>query len=575
MHRSGNRRRAAGAAFALLSFGACRGGLTPAVPRPEPASTTAARADSARRDSAGGRIDRPAPTAPRTPARSAPREAPRRAPARAEPRPAVAADAPVLLREFRGVWVATVGNMDWPTSRTASVAEQQAELRALFERAQALKLNAVIFQVRPAGDALYRSAIEPWSEFLTGTQGQAPSPAWDPLQFAIDEAHSRGMELHAWFNPYRAGFVRGKSPAAKTHIRRTNPTLVKKYGSYWWMDPGEAAVRARTVRVVVDVVKRYDVDGIHLDDYFYPYPENDRRGRPLPFPDAASFKKYRAKGGKLSRDDWRRENVNTLVRELDVAIHEAKPHVRFGISPFGIWRPGFPASVRGFDAYDKIYADARKWLREGWVDYFTPQLYWPTTKVGQAYPVLLDWWASENVMQRHLWPGNYSSRAGLPGAAAFPVSDLVEQIRLTRMQPVASGNVHFSMTSFLKNQAGMNDTLMTGPYALPALPPATPWLKATPPPTPAPRVLREDGDTQLRLAVQGRTVPWQWVVRLRTDTAWITMILPGATSRWTVPAGVSPTKVTVSSLNRVGTESTPVSLPIVSGSTTAPTGRIQ
>lgn len=483
------------------------------------------------------------------------------------------AEAPPLPREFRGVWVATVGNMDWPSSRTATPAAQQAELRALFDRAQALKLNAVIFQVRPAADALYKSNLEPWSEFLTGTQGKAPTPSWDPLQFAIEEAHARGMELHAWFNPYRAGFVRGKSPAAAGHIRRTHPSVVKRYGSYWWMDPGEKTVRARTVRVVVDVVKRYDVDGIHLDDYFYPYPENDRRGRAIPFPDRASWRKYQAAGGTMSRDAWRRENVNTLVRELDQAIHAAKPWVRFGISPFGIWRPGFPSTVRGFDAYDKLYADARKWLREGWVDYFTPQLYWSTTKVGQAYPALLDWWASENVRQRHLWPGNFSSRAGMSGASAFPVSDLVEQIRLTRLQPLASGNVHFSMTSFLKNQAGINDTLASGPYATPALPPATPWLQAPPPPVPVPQVVRVSGATHLRLSPQGRLAPWQWIVRLRTDTAWITMIVPGATSRWAIPEGIAATTVTVSALNRVGTESSPVSLPIATGSTSSPAGR--
>ena len=561
----------------------CRGGLTPAVsPAPAPEPVAAIDRPTGNGSSALGTT---AGTATRTPQRTGTRGAPERNSAARGPAvrpapttertavPVVSAEAPPLLREFRGAWVATVGNMDWPSKRTLSVAEQQDELRALFDRAQALRLNAVIFQVRPAADALYRSRIEPWSEFLTGTQGKAPNPAWDPLQFAIDEAHARGMELHAWFNPYRAGFVRGKSPVSSTHIRRTNPSLVKRYGSYWWLDPGEAAVRARTVRVIVDVVKRYDVDGVHLDDYFYPYPETDRRGRALPFPDATSWKKYRAKGGTLSRDEWRRENVNTLVRELDVAIHKSKPHVRFGISPFGIWRPGYPASVRGFDAYEKLYADARKWLREGWVDYFTPQLYWPTTKVGQAYPVLLDWWASENVMQRHLWPGNYSSRAGLPGASAFPVSDLVEQIRLTRLQPLASGNVHFSMTSFLKNQAGMNDTLVVGPYATPALPPATPWLKAPPPPTPAPSVVRRRGGSQLLLTAEGRTSPWQWVVRLRTDTAWVTMVLPGATSQWPIPTGIVPSKITVSALNRVGTESPSVSLPIVSGSTTEPTGR--
>ncbi|GAB1344977.1 hypothetical protein MASR1M101_41040 [Gemmatimonas sp.] len=556
----------------------CRGGLTPAVPLPVESPNLSASSGVPEPSPTGTAAREPATVTANTPQRSTARA---RRPSPASPRPAaatrdlVSADAPPLLREFRGVWVATVSNMDWPSKRTLSVAEQKAELRRLFERAEALKLNAVIFQVRPAADALYKSSIEPWSEFLTGTQGQAPAPSWDPLQFAIEQAHARGIELHAWFNPYRAGFVRGKSPAAANHIRKTHPALIKRYGSYWWMDPGEAAVRARTVRVVVDVVKRYDVDGVHLDDYFYPYPENDRRGRPIPFPDATSWKKYLATGGKLSRDEWRRENVNTLVRELDVAIHAAKPHVRFGISPFGIWRPGFPASVRGFDAYDKLYADARKWLREGWVDYFTPQLYWPTTKVGQAYPVLLDWWASENVRQRHLWPGNYSSRAGLPGASAFPVSDLVEQIRLTRLQPGASGNVHFSMTSFLRNLAGMNDSLLVGPYATWALPPATPWLKDAPPPVPVLRLVRTDTSAQLRLTSQGTSTPWQWLVRLRTDSAWITMVLPGETARWSIPAGMSPTKVTVSALNRVGTEGPPVSLPLVSGSTTAPTGRFQ
>jgi uncharacterized lipoprotein YddW (UPF0748 family) len=346
---------------------------------------------------------------------------------------------------------------------------------------------------------------------------------------------------------------------------------VKRYGSYLWMDPGEPLVRARTLRVVLDVVKRYDVDGIHLDDYFYPYPENDRRGKEIPFDDARSWEKYRAKGGKLTRGDWRRESVNTLVRELHEGIHKEKPWVRFGISPFGIWRPRYPEQIRGFDAYEKLYADARKWLREGWLDYFTPQLYWPTTKREQAYGTLLDWWASENVMERHLWPGNFTSRAGAPGASAFPVSDLLEQIRLTRQQPGATGNVHFSMTSFLKNQAGMNDTLLIGPYAEIALPPASPWLKAPPPPVPALRILQNGGNTQLRLGVSGKGEPWQWLIRLRTDTAWVTMVVPGETERWTVPGALSATTVTVSALNRVGTEGTAVTLPLAS--TSSPSGR--
>lgn len=502
---------------------------------------------------------RPVPTRP----------APARGGARAPEKPTVPTVAPPLAREFRGVWVASVSNMDWPSKRTLTTQQQQDELIALLDRAVALKLNAVIFQVRPAADALYASTIEPWSEYLTGTQGKKPDPYWDPLEFAVREAHARNLELHAWFNPYRARNTDGRSVLASNHIAKTNPSLVKPYGKYLWMDPGEPAVRARTLRVILDVVKRYDIDGVHLDDYFYPYPETTRRGRPIPFPDERSWKRYRAEGGKLSRADWRRNNVDQLVEALHDGVHKTKPWVRFGISPFGIWRPGFPASVRGLDAYDKLYADARKWLREGWVDYFTPQLYWPTTRPQQAYPVLLEWWASENVLARHLWPGNFTSLAGGRGSTAFPVSELVEQIRLTRRQDGATGNVHFSMNSFLRNQAGMNDVLMTGPYAEPALVPASTWLMASPPPTPAPVVTGADA-RQLRLAAPGQPAPWQWVVQLRTDTAWVTMVLPGTTDRWSIPRDVAATAVTVSSVNRVGAESLPVTLSIPMPSTTSP-----
>ena len=539
-----------GAALVLLAMGACR----PSAPPPAPTV--------------------PAPTVPATttpPSATGPTSAPARVtPAR--PRPAVSAEAPPLAREFRGVWVASVANIDWPSKRTLSTAEQQAELIVLLDRAAALKLNAVLFQIRPAADALYASKIEPWSEYLTGAQGRAPVPFWDPLEFAIKEAHARNLELHAWFNPYRARHTDAKSPLAATHIARTNPSLVKPYAGYLWMDPGEPAVRARTLRVVLDVVQRYDVDGVHIDDYFYPYPENDRRGRAIPFPDERSWKRYVREGGTLARADWRRRNVDRLVQALDEGVHKVKPWVRFGISPFGIWRPGYPTHVRGLDAYEKLYADARKWLREGWVDYFTPQLYWPTTKREQAYPALLDWWVGENVMGRHMWPGNFTSRAGGVGSGAFSVGELVEQIRVTRLQDGATGNVHFSMKSFLKNQAGMNDTLLVGPYATPALVPATPWLKAAAPPLPTARLAETTTGTQLLLRTVGTAVPWQYAIRLRTDTAWITTVVSGSTTAWAVPKGTSPTALSVVSLNRVGTESSPVSVkfPVRTGSAGTP-----
>ena len=479
------------------------------------------------------------------------------------PRPLISDSAPDLNHEFRGVWVATVQNIDWPSSRHLTTAQQQAELIALLDKAAALKLNAVIFQVRPAADALYASKIEPWSEYLTGEQGQAPDPFWDPLEFAVREAHARGMELHAWFNPYRAKQPGAKVPLAKTHIARTNPSLVKKYKDYLWMDPGEQAVRDRTVRVVLDVVKRYDIDGVHLDDYFYPYPELNKRKQEIPFPDDASFKRYRKSGGKLARDDWRRRNVDLLVEALHDGIHKTKPFVKFGVSPFGIWRPGYPEQIRGFDAYNKLYADARKWLREGWVDYFTPQLYWPTTKTEQSYPALLAWWSNENTLFRHLWPGNFTSRTGGTGSSAWPVSELVEQIRATRAQPGATGNVHFSMKAFLSNQASMNDTLMAGPYADLALIPPTPWLPANKPATPTIQLTERYGGPAVAVTSGDRQPAWQWLVQVRTDTGWINTVVPGSTTVVPLPSANLATRVTVRALNRLGAESPSVTLPVV------------
>lgn len=480
----------------------------------------------------------------------------------APPKPQEIPDPPSVQREFRGVWVASVANIDWPSKRTLSTAEQQAELLAILDRASELNLNAVLFQVRPAADALYESAIEPWSEYLTGAQGRKPNPYWDPLAFAVREAHARGLELHAWFNPYRARFSDARSPLVSRHIARTNPELVKTYGQYLWMDPGEPAVRARTLQVVLDVVKRYDIDGVHIDDYFYPYPETDRRGRPIAFPDTKSFAKYRKDGGKLALADWRRDNVNTLVRELYQGIQHTKPWVRFGVSPFGIWRPGYPEQIRGFDAYDKLYADARKWLNEGWLDYLTPQLYWPTTKREQAYSVLLDWWSSENTMSRHLWPGNFTSRAGATGSGSFPVSDLMEQIRVTRRSSGASGNVHFSMKSFMSNQAAMNDSLLAGAYQEQALTPATAWLHVPPPPQTKISLKQDSGLWRVELAAESGNAPWQWVLRLQVGSRWTTRILPGSVTLYSIPPGTNASAIAVSAVNRVGIEGPITKLPL-------------
>ena len=556
-------RRVRAQLLAVLLFAACR----PHVAAPVATAPAAEPPLTATSPTAPGRAATPAPTAGSVRRPSATLSFP--------VRPLVSNSAPTIAREFRGVWVATVANIDWPSSRKLSTAAQQRELVALLDRAAALKLNAVLFQVRPAADALYASKIEPWSEYLTGAQGRAPDPYWDPLEFAVREAHARNLELHAWFNPYRARNDDARSPLAKTHIALTDPALVKKYAGFLWMDPGELRVRERTLAVVLDVVKRYDIDGVHIDDYFYPYPEHTRRGRPILFPDERSWARYKSGGGNLTRADWRRSNVDALVHELDVGVHKTKPWVKFGVSPFGIWRPGFPSQVRGLDAYSELYADGRKWLREGWVDYFSPQLYWPTTKPEQPYGALLDWWVGENKQARHMWPGNFTSRAGGSGRSDFSVAELVEQIRVTRSRPGSTGNVHFSMKSFLVNQAKMNDALVAGPYASQALVPSSPWLDASVAPTPLPGLVGTERADTLLLSTAGKMPPWQWVVQLRTDTAWVSVLLPGYTSVWPVPAGLSPTVISVTAINRTGAESPPVRVTVAPArpSTSAPAKR--
>jgi uncharacterized lipoprotein YddW (UPF0748 family) len=338
-------------------------------------------------------------------------------------------DPPPIQREFRAAWVASVANIDWPSKPGLSTWEQQAELIAILNRSVALNLNAVILQVRPAADAFYDSPYEPWSEYLTGAEGRAPEPFYDPLAYAVAEAHKRGLELHAWFNPYRARHPSARGTVAQTHLSVTRPDLVRTYGRYLWMDPGEPEVRAQTLRVMLDVVKRYDVDGIHIDDYFYPYPEVGPDSQPIPFPDSTSYGRYVRGGGTLAINDWRRQNVDVLIRDIYRRTKALKPWVKVGISPFGIWRPGNPPEIAGFDAYDKLYADARKWLREGWLDYFVPQLYWPIAQTAQSYPTLLKWWMDENVMARHMWPGHNASRAA---GTVWPPDELLEQVRLTR-----------------------------------------------------------------------------------------------------------------------------------------------
>lgn len=423
---------------------------------------------------------------------------------------------PPAPREFRGVWVATVSNLDWPSAKGLPVERQQAELVAIFEHAAALRLNAVIFQVRPSCCALYPSRYEPWSEYLTGRQGVGPDPPWDPLALAVEHAHRRGLELHAWFNPYRARHAGARSVPAAAHISRTSPALVRTYGKQLWLDPGEPQVQQHTLAVILDVVRRYDVDGVHIDDYFYPYPEGG-----VDFPDEPSWRAYRARNGSLARADWRRQNVDVFVQRLYHDIKRHKPWVKFGISPFGIYRPGMPPTIRaGLDQYNEIYADARKWLQEGWCDYFSPQLYWPINPPAQSFPVLLRWWVGENTRHRHVWPGLFTSKIG-PEIGNWPMREITSQIQLTRRTPGASGHLHFSMRALSGNWKGLTDALRNEFYPTPALVPASPWLDAH---VPARPLVRAAGRQSADCVFEWRGTPRQnirwWVCYARYGQQW-------------------------------------------------------
>ena len=478
---------------------------------------------------------------------------------RAPEQPGVPGGPPAVAREFRGVWVATVSNIDWPSARGLPVDSQKAELLAIIDRAAELKLNAVIFQVRTAADALYPSELEPWSEYLTGTQGQAPEPLWDPLAFAIEAAHARGLELHAWFNPYRARHPSARSPVAANHISVTRPDIVRRYGTHLWMDPGEPDVQDHTVAVMLDVVRRYDVDGIHIDDYFYPYRERDSTGKVIDFPDEPSWNRYVASGGKLSRDEWRRQNVDRLIERLYREIHRMKPWVKFGVSPIGIWRPGHPPTPEAccFDAYQQIYADSRKWLREGWVDYFVPQLYRPMADTLMNYGVMLGWWAEQNLRGRHLYVGMIPSRVRTEQRQdGWPPEEIVGQIYVARGHGGVHGHVHFSARALMRDSLAQR--LARTVYRYPALVPPAPWLPGTRPGAPR-ATLAADG-AALSLAAGPGEPPRLWVVRARYGNRWTVDVVPATRTRIALTGDAPLREVVVSAVDRGGNEGPAVTL---------------
>jgi uncharacterized lipoprotein YddW (UPF0748 family) len=423
------------------------------------------------------------------------------------------------------VWIATVSNINFPSAQGLSVAAQQAEMVDLLDVCADAGLNAVFFQVRPESDALYASSLEPWSRFLTGTQGA--DPGWDPLQYLLDEAHARGIEVHAWLNPYRAK-VSSSSYAAPNHPSVVYAQYAYVYGSLVWLDPGAPAIQDHLEAVITDLVTGYDVDGVHFDDYFYPYPNGSS------FPDATTYATY---GGGLALDDWRRDNVNAMVSRVSTAIAAVDPAVRFGIGPFGIYRPGEPPGISGLDQYAELYADPPLWKASGWVDYLAPQLYWPTTQTAQAYEPLLDWWAELPEDGRYTFPGNALYQLGT--SSAWDVDELVDQVALTRGRADANalGNIWYNVTNLQTNLDGIRDVFHDELYPAPALPPPVFDLRdeAVDPPQVTPTA---DG-----VAVSHPDAKW-WVVYLEGEDGWtIDRIVPASegsialgSGRWAVTA---------------------------------------
>lgn len=373
--------------------------------------------------------------------------------------------------EFRGVWVATVDNIDWPNRGDYNSESQKAAYIKLLDMHQRNGMNAVVVQVRPATDAFYPSQYEPWSEWLTGKQGRLPAPYYDPLQFMIEEAHKRGMEFHAWCNPYRAVFAIGKSSIAPTHITRVHPEWFLNYGTVRFFDPGNKEAQQYVVRVIRDIVSRYDIDAVHFDDYFYPY-----RIAGKEFPDEASYRQY---GNGMDKEDWRRSNTDSIILALSKAIKEEKKYCRFGISPFGVWRNENKDSVgsattAGQTNYDDLYADILLWLKEGWIDYVAPQLYWEFGHKAAPYEVLLDWW-SKHTYGRHCYIGLGIYRAG-SNAAWRDKTQLPRMLIAMRNTPNINGAIYFSSKTFERNPNGWNDSLRENYYKYPAIIPAMNWI---------------------------------------------------------------------------------------------------
>ena len=385
-------------------------------------------------------------------------------------------------REFRGAWIATVGNIDYPTTKTLTTAQQQAEFIKLLDQHQQAGINAVMVQIRTNGDAFYPSELAPWAEWLTGRQGKAPEPYYDPMAFMLAECRKRGIEFHAWFNPYRAVSNVNTSFLDAKHVALKHPEWLLPYGNLRVLDPGNPEVIKHVTQVVMEVANKYDIDGVHFDDYFYPYPTTG-----LTLNDSTTYAKNSR--GILKKTDWRRDNVNILVKTISDSLKSVKPWVKFGISPFGIWQNKSSAqplgsATGGLESYNDIYCDSRAWLQNGWVDYIAPQIYWNIGLAVADFAILVPWWAN-NAFDRHLYIGHAAYRINASDNTTWQnPTQMPNQIRLNRSNAKVRGSIFYNTNTLNKNLLGFRDSLITKFYKTPSLMPTMAWKDAVAPNAP-------------------------------------------------------------------------------------------
>tara|TARA_Y100000739_G_C20597128_1_gene460931 strand:+ start:197 stop:1795 length:1599 start_codon:yes stop_codon:yes gene_type:complete len=384
-------------------------------------------------------------------------------------------------RELRSAWITTFTNLDWPSTKGLTSLQQKKEFLNIVSDFQNNSINAVIGQIRASSDAFYKSKLSPWSEWLTGQQGEAPDSDFDPLKFMVDECHKRNMEFHAWFNPFRAVSHVKFSSISNDHITRKKPEWFFKYGNTLYYNPGIPEVRKYICNVVKEVVQNYDIDGVHFDDYFYPYTIKGEK-----IPDDKEFNLYSR--GCESKEDWRRDNINLLIQEVAQVIKIEKKHVKFGVSPLAIWRnhkqdPKGSFTNSGQSSYDNLYCDTKLWIEESWVDYMAPQLYWSTSNKFANYNHLINWW-TKNEYNRHLYVGHAIYKLDTQNRHSFETEELIKQVNIARQNGKVNGNIYFRAKAFVSNHQNFQKTISESIYKYPSLIPAMTWIDSISPSKP-------------------------------------------------------------------------------------------